>query len=487
MERIAIIGMGISGMAVATAYAKELSPGQYKIDCYDSEESFGRGFPYRDDSDRLILNLKTNMLSYDYENNSDFVTWFKENNRDIPEYASRSDFGLYTRDRLKKTLEKIQANKITKKVIRLDWLAGRKKWELEREDKEIKLYDRIHLCAGELPQADPYDLKDYKQYIASVYPTNKQLKDIGQDDSVTIIGLGLTAVDIATYLLEEKKIKKLYMFSRTNLIPTVRVDPVKLNINLMTYDKVSQIIDKGKGFISFKEFDQLFNEELRSHGIDYKSFLNRHMIGGIGGLKNNIKYPKDLAIVQALLPLMNLTLNKVWLSLTKTDRKLFRQKYHPFMCLNRSPLPMVSARLLIKAAEEGQLILLNNVYNISKNKRGNNFNILGKEANNLTRNNEIILGQSNWICNATGLDTSLKTLDKDKNLIGSLLDKHYLQVDDYGGVTVLPQDMSVISPRFGNLSSLHAHGVLVSGVQYRNNSTFIIQKTAHDLIKELYL
>src|SRR5699024_4762134 len=422
------------------AYAKEVPNNQVEIDCYDSEESFGRGFPYREDSDKLILNLKTRMLSYNYENNDDFFDWFNENKLNIPEYASRSDFGLYTKDRLEQTLKDINANKITKKVSRLDYLKDKQKWELETKDKEIRLYDRVHLCAGELPQADPFNLEGNDKYVGSVYPVNTKLNSVDKDDSVTIIGTGLTAVDLATYLLEEREIKQLYMFSRTNVIPTVRVDPVSLNINIMTYDKISEIIEKGNGLISFEEFDDLFNKELKSHGIDYESFVNKHMIGGIEGLKVNIEEPKDLAIVQALLPPMNLIFNKVWISLSDTDRRLFRQKYHPFMCLNRSPLPMISAELLIKAAEDRRLTILNNISDIKVNKEDKSFQIL-RNLNNLSNlnNEKEVVVNSDWVCNATGLDTSLETLDRKNTLVGSLLDKGYLQVDDYGGVTVLPE------------------------------------------------
>ena len=51
MEDIAIIGMGISGSAVLTSYAKELKDKKHAItiDCYDTSHSFGRGVPFRED------------------------------------------------------------------------------------------------------------------------------------------------------------------------------------------------------------------------------------------------------------------------------------------------------------------------------------------------------------------------------------------------------------------------------------------------------
>lgn len=485
MEKVAIIGMGTSGMAVAAAYEKEVDPSKVEIDCYDSKESFGRGYPYREDSDEIILNLKTRKISYDYQNNDDLANWLKEKNMPINDYTSRNVFGIYTRDRLEDTLEKLNANRITQRVVRLDWLQMDKKWEVETLDGNTKQYDRVHLCAGELGQRDPYNLSEYKGYIGSVYPCDEKLKEIQTNDSTCIIGVGLTGVDVATYLLKEKRLEKLYMFSKTNVIPTVRVDPVDLQVKFMTLEKCEEIIREGNGTIGFEEFEELFNKEMKAHDLDYEEFVKEHMKGGIEGLKINIANPEPLAKVQALLPPLNLALNKIWLALNSRDRILFRAKYHPFMCLNRSPLPLPSAELLIEAADSGRLTILEDVFDIHARGDGESFEVLSHDSS-LGVEGERVAAKCKWVCNATGLDTSLNSMDRKNTLIGSLLDKRFLQVDDYGGVTVLPRDMSAVSPRFGNIPTLHVHGVLVSGVQYRNNSTLIIQKTAHDLMKELY-
>ena len=53
--------------------------------------------------------------------------------------------------------------------------------------------------------------------------------------------------------------------------------------------------------------------------------------------------------------------------------------------------------------------------------------------------------------------------------------------DEFGGVTIIPETMEAISPRYGTLKDFHVYGVLASGVQYRNNSTMMIQMTAHKI------
>ncbi len=476
MEKIAIIGMGISGMAVALAYEKELDINNIEIDCYDNKNSFGKGYPYREDSEKVLLNLKTKKISYDYEKPEDFYNWHIENNIPVVDYASRARFGNYTNDRLASTLKYLNANIIEDEVSDIEYIVKENKWKLITNDNQFKLYDRIHLCSGELPQKDIYNLSEYKNYINSVYPLNKTLNNIKKEDTVTVLGTGLTGVDIASYLIDEKDIDKINIYSRTNIIPTVRVAPVEAKVNILDYDSTMKLIEDNNGYMSFETFDNLFLRELASHNINYEKFLEIHMSDGVESLKNNIKYPDELAIIQAILPPLNLILNEIWLAFTESDRILFKEKHHKFIAFNRSPLPLESAEILIKAYDEGRLILLENIIDINFDKNTNEFIIHHGDS---TTN-------SKWIVNGTGVDISLDNLENDNQLISKLLDKRYIQRDSFGGVSVLAKDVSVISPKFGHLKNFHAHGILISGVQYRNNSTLIIQKTAHDLIKNIY-
>lgn len=475
MEKVAIIGMGISGMAVAAGLAK-VAPKQVQVDCYDTPESFGKGYPYREDTPTLLLNLKTRKISYDYENNDDLLHWHQETGRDIQEYTSRRAFGAYTTDRLEATLKKLQARKIYEKVTRLDPLPDHR-WELETETGRVEVYDRVHLCNGELPTHDPFSLEGAKNYVRQPYPANQQLAGLPKEGPVLVIGSGLTGVDVSTVLLEDFQHEDVRMFSRTNVIPTVRVDPVEVQPRFLTMEAIEKKLAEGYGRIAFEDFEALLLAELEAHGISYPAFVKKHMQGGIEGLQVNIAEPDDLAIVQALLPPLNWVFNKVWISMDRIGRKKWRETVHPFLCLNRSPLPLESAELLIRAAEEGRFFMPRGIARVKPGKKGE-FAVLDAEGN--------CLFTASGAVNATGLDMRLDHIREKGGLLADLLDKRILQKDEYAGITVLPDDVSVLSPRLGHLPTLHAHGVLIAGVQYRNNSTLIIQHTAHQLAKRLY-
>lgn len=441
MEKVAIVGMGSSGMAVLAAYEKEVDPSLISIDCYDSSHSMGRGYPYRDDSKHLLLNLKTRKLSYDYENNDDLADWLDDEGIEKPVYTPRPIFGEYTKSRMKESAKNFEANLIEEKIIRID--KNGNSWELETENGETRTYDRVHLCFGELNQNDYYNLNQTPNYINNIYPVSEKLEDI-KDGNILVIGAGLSGVDVSTYLLMEKLEEHLAN-----------------NYNRMTFD----------------EFDKLFLEELESHGINFEEFTKFHMCGGIEGLKRNIENPDDLAIVQAILPPMNDQFNRVWDSLPDKCRIAFKEKYHLLLTLNRSPLPLESAEILIKAEEEKRFNMVKGVKDIKYTN--------GKYQ--LILNDDSVYGlEYDYVINATGLDIFMRNIEEVNPLLAEMLNKRYVALSKYGGLAVVPETMAVISPRYGTLDNLHAHGVLVSGVQYRNNSTMMIQKTAHRLIKYLY-
>ncbi|WP_300409238.1 FAD/NAD(P)-binding protein [Lagierella sp.] len=476
MRKIAIVGMGTSGMAILAAYEKMFSPeelGKFQFDCYDKEESFGRGYPYREDSRDLILNLKTDKLSYDYEKVEDFKDWYDENDKEYPGYSPRAVFGQYTKDRMEETVKNTGANKIFSLVSRIDKLED--SWEVEDEKGDVRVYDEVHLCNGELGQKRIFDLKPSDKFIQDIYPVNEKLKDIQEDDKVVVVGAGLTAVDLVSHLLHTKNVKNVVMFSRTCVIPTVRVAPTQLKVTHLTMDLLKKELKENYNRVSFEWFDENFTKELEIHDINYEDFLKTHMQGGIEGLVYNIENPDDLARVQALLPPMNGIFNLVWDSMTLEDRKKFREKYHPFMCLNRSPLPMESGEMLIEAKEKGILEMPREVTEVKEAEGG--FILVDEKGNRV--NDQVY----DYCLNATGLDTSLSRVEIRNPLLHSLIDKRYLMVDDYGAITVIPETMEAISPRYGTLNNFHVYGVLASGVQYRNNSTMMIQMTAHKVAK----
>lgn len=160
----------------------------------------------------------------------------------------------------------------------------------------------------------------------------------------------------------------------------------------------------------------------------------------------------------------------------KADRIKFREKWHPFLTHNRSPLPLESAEILIKAKNDNRLSMVEGVKDIKKNGK---FKLILKDGSEYEK-------EYDYVINATGLDVYMRKTEEVNPLLEQILDKRYVSIYEYGGLAVVPETMSIISPLYGTLDNIHGHGILAVGVQYRNNSTMMIQMTAHKLIKMLY-
>lgn len=466
MEKVAIIGMGISGSAVLDAYAKHAP--ETKICCFDKPNRYGRGYPFGPDDPGVILNLPSYKISYDYRDNRDFARWFKEQSRPYEEYASRKTFGEYISSRLQEALALTQATIHHGYVADLDFDDG---WVVTDEAGHQDRYDRVHLCNGSLPQREVFSLSREPGYYSEIYPLQETLADINPGDPSLVLGTGLSGVDVISHLLA-KGHQKLIAFSPSGQFPTIRSMFLSPRLKVFTMPRINKYLKENFGRMPLAVFEDWFFQELAAHGISYEAINQEHLAGGFRALKNNLEEPKDLAVLQGLLPSMNLIFNKVWTALSRGDRPLFRQRYHRFHHLIRSPLPPQVGQNLIHAGQTGHLQLLSGQLQIETRESG--FSIKTGSQEVWVKN----------VINATGMDTGLTGFQKNP-LLASLLDKRYAMMADYGGFLVRPEDNRLISPRYGLLPGIHAHGLLTSGVQYRNNSTMIIQHTARQLVKNL--
>lgn len=62
------------------------------------------------------------------------------------------------------------------------------------------------------------------------------------------------------HLITEKNIRYVAMFSRTNALPTVRVDSVMLDIKVLTMQVLNKILEENHSRITFEQFDEILIE-----------------------------------------------------------------------------------------------------------------------------------------------------------------------------------------------------------------------------------
>lgn len=148
-----------------------------------------------------------------------------------------------------------------------------------------------------------------------------------------------------------------------------------------------------------------------------------------------------------------------------SDKKEYKALYGKAIINLRNPMPDESAKVILKAAQKGTFSLINNVKTIAKNDEG--FSIEKEKQNHISVDRVI---------NATGYQLNTKNWTKANPLLKSLINQEFCQIDDQGGITILTENAQVLSPKYGPMPGLYAHGALVNGVVYQNNSTIKIQQ-----------
>lgn len=200
---------------------------------------------------------------------------------------------------------------------------------------------------------------------------------------------------------------------------------------------------------------------------NWKNTTETFLSPGIDGLKLAFKYPKQLYLLQQLASRITVWLTDLWPLMSLSDKKEYKALYGKAIINLRNPMPDESAKVILKAAQKGTFSLINNVKTITKNDEG--FSIEKEKQNHISVDRVI---------NATGYQLNTKNWTKANPLLKSLIHQEFCQIDDQGGITILTENAQVLSPKYGPMPGLYAHGALVNGVVYQNNSTIKIQQMA---------
>ncbi|MGX7107100.1 FAD/NAD(P)-binding protein [Hutsoniella sourekii] len=482
MEKVAIIGLGLSGSAVLTAYNKEIKDPEalsIELTIYDIEPYMGRGIPFIPDTPLALLNTRSTDVTYDYQKPGDFGKWIEAREPELdqaPTYASRQLYGQYLYEHNQAHIERLKAQVIHEEVVAIDHIKDQ--WLLTTQSGETASYDRVHLCCGDLPHHDFYDLRQTPGYIHDPFPLSKLPQTIGPDSRVAVIGTSLSAVDSLKYLDEDRGVKNIYAFSRRNLFPAVAVgDMDQFELHYITEDKFQAILADNQQQLSFEAVEDLFLKELADAGIDYASYEAMVMTPGISGMEQAMDHSQQVLTVEFVATALTRLFNQYWQYMPEADRQAFNDRYSKPMNITKNKIPKESADAIIDARDRGVLSVVDGVKDVLYQEEDKTYQLIDEDGQ--------VLKTVDWIVNATGLDLSLKGDLSAYPLLADLLDSGYAGRESSGGLTFHVDHKTVISPRWGEWKNLHAHGTLISGALYQTNSTYVIQAWAHRLIKGL--
>lgn len=210
-DRVAVVGGGFSGAMLAARLAEK----GVASALINRSADFGLGVAYSTPFDGHLLNVRSGRMSAVEDRPGDFVAWLEANHpeRAGPDgFAPRRVYGLYVQARLK-AVESAHPGLIERVVGEVAEMTAE---GVRLSDGRVIATDRVVLATG---NPAPKTAGDSGGRVISDPWAPGALERIGVEDTVAIIGTGLTMVDMAVWLRARGWRGRMQAVSRRGLQP----------------------------------------------------------------------------------------------------------------------------------------------------------------------------------------------------------------------------------------------------------------------------
>lgn len=465
--RIGIIGAGMAGIRILYEYIQHKD---VDVVIFDAPHYAGRGGPFIHDHSSLLLNQPQTYMSLD-DTADGFVRWLNEN---LPEqvderFTSRTDFGKYAVDTFHKYIESPNARFIPKRIQKC--LKNGRRFILVDEDGENHHFDGVHVACGPLPYQDPYELKGTPGYHGKPYPLSQLWQEIQNESSIGIIGQGLASVDVAVFLEDMGYDGRQVYFSTTGFFPTIRGEHMELD-----YKYIPKVLQERSGSLDVL-LEAVMNEG-KDKGIDFKKLIPQPSMDGRAYLEYQMENLEDFAIGQLIVTEYSQSFPSYWNRMNRKDQMEFFKKYSGYFTLLQSPMPIESAKKILRSYARGKTVSYNDIKEIKASDAG--FVLQRKES-------QLRVPR---LMNATGVGSLGKPMAYEnaaKTLVESMYNEFLLETHDGGGFMATYPGLSAISMRYGVIDHLKLHGSLVRNVMFPNNAIETLAMEANNAVESMLL
>jgi len=272
-KRIAIVGAGLSGSAVAVQLVRQRPAPDVVL--IERTARFGQGLAYSTPDRGHLLNVRASNISMLADEPEHFACWLSAQNGGAPTaFAPRASYGAYVADTLRRARNRRLFGRAIFRV-RDDVVGctrGGEHWSLECASGKTIEADAVVLATGHQPPSTLPVFTESGVETIGAWDSNG-LKRLSQGD-VLLLGAGLTMIDVALSLSRRRK-GTIYALSRRGLIPRPQLDPprpaptaeLELPINLS--DAVRVFRREVEAMAERGEPWQLAVDRMRHHTQDY--------------------------------------------------------------------------------------------------------------------------------------------------------------------------------------------------------------------------
>lgn len=222
--RVAIVGSGFSGVAVAWQLLGRLPAGS-AITLINGSGRFARGLAYGTQSADHLLNVPAARMSLDPGQPEHFVQWLQDPARGGAsahghEFVSRRLYGDYLQAALEQRMAARPDVELQQRVASVaDCTPLGEGWQLHFADGSSQTVQAVVLAIGHLAPRPPHpDLVSLRGYAADPW-AESALDGLAPDAPLALIGSGLTMLDVLISLRARGHTGPVLALSRRGLLP----------------------------------------------------------------------------------------------------------------------------------------------------------------------------------------------------------------------------------------------------------------------------
>jgi uncharacterized NAD(P)/FAD-binding protein YdhS len=216
-RRIAVLGAGFSGVAVASQL---LGRRGCEVLLIERGRRFGPGAAFGVRDPAWLLNERASDMSADPASADDFAHWLGVRDGQADGFAPRRRYGAYLEHVLARARRKARRSRLS--TLRGEAVACRRGVEgwlvdLEGEPESVEA-DAVVLAMGRAPQAPPAVFE--AQGVSVLKPWSAEaLQPIERTQNILLLGDGQTMIDHALALARNTRMGAIYVVSRRGLMP----------------------------------------------------------------------------------------------------------------------------------------------------------------------------------------------------------------------------------------------------------------------------
>ncbi|MGW5157146.1 FAD/NAD(P)-binding protein [Nonomuraea wenchangensis] len=376
--RIAIIGAGAAAVGLLDALAVS-ETGIGEVTVFEPAAHPWRGRPYGPNLDGVLVNAPPAIMSIRHLNFGHYASWLGQERAaahldDLlgQPLVPRALYGAYLADTAEAALARLRERGWRTRLVAARVVAAARSGDglgltLRTEDGRDHPADRVALCVGGGSPQDHYGLGGAPGFVRDPYPLAYTLAQVPAAAAVTVIGSGLTAVDVVVSLAARGHAGPITLASRSGLLPHVWQRPLGHRPVHVTVERVEALC-REHGGITLDDLAGLLRAELAEAGEDFAHFTAELLAAGseepVRRLRRQLAAVGDPRIGRRVLQETAHTVGPyAWRLLPEPDRERLRGHFRLATSV-ASPMVPVNAAALLRLFESGQLSVMAGVRKI---------------------------------------------------------------------------------------------------------------------------